>query len=160
MTKRITLALTFTFIVLSVITTCGQAKEKKLNDSTNHWEIGLDLLWLINKNQLPATSIFGRYNFVNNNNQKRAWRFRLGINNKTYDSAQINDPRNNEFKTIAPYVRVGYEWQKAINEKVTYFYGADLTTSYSYKKTIQVLYPGQICYRPQIKHGNLVLVLL
>jgi len=130
-------------ILLLTISTYGQTKKKKNEgDTTRQWEIGLDLLWLVNKNLVPSTSLFARYNFVNKYNQKRAWRFRLGVNNKTYDSAQINDPRNNEINIMAPYVRLGYEWQKDINEKASYFYGTDIVSYYSHKKTIQVLYPG------------------
>jgi hypothetical protein len=119
----------------------GQAKNNK-KDSLNSWEVGLDLLWLIEKNQVPATSLFARYNFASSKNEKRAWRFRLGIDNSTYDSAQINDPRDNEIDSISPYVRVGYEWQKAISERATYFYGVDVSTLYSQYKSKIVIYPG------------------
>jgi hypothetical protein len=111
-------------------------------DTLKSWEIGLDLLWLIDKNQLPSTTLFARYNFSNGKEEKRAWRFRLGIDNSTYDSTQINDPRDNEIDIISPYVRVGYEWQKAISEKASYFYGVDVSTLYSQYKSKIVIYPG------------------
>jgi hypothetical protein len=42
-------------------------------DSSKKWEMGVDLLPLINKNKLPDKSIFVRYHIKDRN---RAWRFR------------------------------------------------------------------------------------
>jgi hypothetical protein len=39
-------------------------KTNKEKDTTRQWELGLDLLWVIDKNQVSATSLFARYNFV------------------------------------------------------------------------------------------------
>jgi len=129
------------FSLLWTFTASGQVKKTSSEkDTTKQWEIGTDLLWLIDKNQVPPTSLFVRYNFVNIKNQKRAWRFRLGVDNSIYDSAQIVDTRDNEIDIISPYVRVGYEWQREINKKVSYFYGFDASILYSQYKAKIVYY--------------------
>ncbi len=132
--------LILTLLILSSFTTYGQAKKKNERDTTKQWEIGLDLLWLINKNQVPSTSLFTRYNFVNKENQKRAWRFRLGVDNSAYDSAQITETRDNEIDIIAPYIRMGYEWQKDVSERVSFFYGVDVSGLYSQYKAKIIYY--------------------
>ncbi len=138
-TNKIILALA----ILSTFTTYGQTKKKQNErDTTKQWEIGLDLLWLIDKNHVPPTTLFVRYNFVNDKNEKRAWRFRLGVDYSTYDSAQLPNPRDNEIDIVAPYMRLGYEWQKEINQKSSYFFGVDFSAFYSQYKAKIVIYPG------------------
>jgi hypothetical protein len=129
-------------ILLPMLVTGQSVKKDNVKDTSSQLELGVDLLWLINKNQIPAATVFGRFNYVRNQHSKRAWRFRLGVDNRTYDSAQINDPRNNEMDIIAPYLRVGYEFQKDINKKASYFYGIDVSAFYSVYKAKMVIYPG------------------
>ncbi len=136
---KIVLAL---LILLPVVASGQKGKKDLAKDTTRQLEVGVDLLWLINKNQIPAATLFGRFNYVRNQLSKRAWRFRLGVDNRTYDSAQINDPRNNEMDLIAPYLRVGYEFQKDISAKASYFYGVDFSVFYSLDKAKMVIYPG------------------
>ena len=113
-------------LTLLTLTTYGQQKkEQAKNDTTRNWEVGLDLLWLINKNQLPATSIFARHNFVTKAGKHRALRFRLGVNNSYYDSSQINGLFPNKSDIIAPFARIGYEWQVPVNKQFILFYGVD-----------------------------------
>jgi hypothetical protein len=148
MTKKNAVKIILALLILFTTSAYGQTKKKKAErDTTKQWEIGLDLLWLIDKNQVPSTSLFARYNFVNYNNKKRAWRFRLGVDNSTYDSSQINDPRDNEIDIISPYLRTGYEWQKEISDKASFFYGVDMSTLYSQYKSKIVLYPGPNLYQ-------------
>jgi hypothetical protein len=148
MTRHLICSFILAFFFLSTVTVYGQTRKKQNErDTTKQWEIGLDLLWLIDKNQVPSTSLFARYNFINKNKQNRAWRFRLGVDNSTYDSAQINDPRDNEIDIISPYIRVGYEWQKEISDKTSFFYGVDISTLYSQYKSKIVLYPGPNLYQ-------------
>ena len=106
------------------------------------WEIGTDLLWLIDKNQVP-TSVFVRSNYVTKKNKLRAWRLRLGLNMSYRDSITINRPFDNELNNISIFARVGYEWQHKVEEKVLLYYGADVGFSYSgiYEKRILTLLP-------------------
>jgi hypothetical protein len=135
-------------LILLMTVGYGQVrKTEKEKDTTRQWELGLDLLWLIDKNQVPSTSLFARYNFVNKKSKQRALRFRLGVDNSTYDSAQINDPRDNEIDIISPYLRVGYEWQREINQKSSYFFGVDCSMLFSRYKAKQVIYPGPNLYQ-------------
>lgn len=143
MVRQNTIKFILAFLILSTLTTHGQTRKKQnTRDTTSQWEIGLDLLWLINKNHVSPTTLFARYNFVNKKNEKRAWRFRLGVDNSTYDSAQIVDPRDNEIDIISPYLRIGYEWQREVSLKASYFYGIDASGLYSQYKVKRVLYPG------------------
>jgi len=125
MTKKIAIGLTLAFVISFATKVHGQEKEKKIKDSTRNWEVGLDLLWLIDKNQLPATSFFARHNFTTKTGKQRALRFRLGVNNSYYDSSQISGLLPEKSNIIAPFVRIGYEWQVPVNNQFTFFYGAD-----------------------------------
>src|SRR5690606_34787895 len=64
-----------------------QQKEDTLVRYT--WEIGTDLLWLIDKNVLPATNIFIRKNLVTKNDRLTALRLRFGLDLNKMDSSQI-----------------------------------------------------------------------
>jgi hypothetical protein len=131
-------------LILLMTVGYGQVrKTEKEKDTTRQWELGLDLLWLIDKNQVPATSLFARYNFVNKKSQQRALRFRVGVDNITYDSAQIDVPMNDKIDIFSPYLRIGYEWQREINQKASYFFGVDLSGKYSQYKA-NIVYYGPI----------------
>ena len=145
MTKRIATVLTLVFMVSFVVTSHGQKSEKKIRDSTRHWEVGLDLLWLINKNQLPATSIFARQNFITKTGKHRALRFRLGLNNSYYDSSQISGVLPNKSDIIAPFARFGYEWQVPVNTQFTVFYGADANVFF-YQNKYERIVPAASSY--------------
>ena len=118
----------------------GQArKEQTDKDTTRNWEVGLDLLWLINKNQLPATRLFSRYNFVTKTGKHRAVRFRLGVNNSYYDSSQINGLFPNKSDIIAPFVRIGYEWHVPVNKQFMFFYGVDANVFFYQNKFDRII---------------------
>jgi hypothetical protein len=147
------------FLIFFIFLTCsayGQTKNKKVErDTTRQWEIGLDLLWLIDKNQVPSTSIFARYNFTKDKSKKRALRFRLGVNTNLYDSTQIVNPQDNEIDIFAPYIRPGFEWQQAINDKTSYFYGIDLSVLYYQNKFKKIIYPGPNLFQGTYKTWEL-----
>ena len=121
-------------LLQAVIVKAQTASEIHNKDTINTWEIGTDLLWLIDKNQVPATSLFVRYNFTNKKNKQMAWRLRLGVNTSRKDSSQIADPQDNEKYIFAPYLRSGIEWQNKTSAKSLVFYGVDASLSYSQEK--------------------------
>jgi hypothetical protein len=94
------------------------------------WEVGTDMLWLINKNQLPAQSVFARYNYQTAAGKSRGVRLRLGLDYMRLDSLQLRDRDPAADKAIQPFVRAGYEFQQTTGRRVL-FYGADLHFSYS-----------------------------
>ena len=126
MSTKNSFKLILTLLAFLSLTASGQAKKEQIiKDTTRNWEVGLDVLWLINKNQLPATSIFARHNFVTKTGKHRALRFRLGVDNSYYDSSQISGLFPNESDIIAPFARIGYEWQVPVNKQFIFFYGVD-----------------------------------
>ena len=140
MTTKTSLKLILPLLALLSLTANGQAKKEQIKkDTTRNWEVGLDLLWLINKNQLPATSIFARYNFVTKTGKHRALRFRLGVDNSYYDSSQINGLLPNKSDIIAPFARIGYEWQVPANKQFMFFYGADANIFFYQNKFDRIL---------------------
>jgi hypothetical protein len=96
-----------------------------------HWEIGLDLLWLIGKHELPPTSLFVRYNFQDKKSNTKALRLRIGLQLQSYDSLNVIDSIPNTADVFAPYLRLGHEWQKKLNKNVSFFWGLDISTLYS-----------------------------
>ena len=85
----------------------------------------MDLLWLIDKNQIPATSIFARYNYLNKNGKYNAWRLRVGIDNNRYDSSQVSNLEPRESNTFSLLLRPGLEFQKNISKGAIFYYGVD-----------------------------------
>jgi hypothetical protein len=116
-----------------------ETKDQSKKDTTRNWEVGFDLLWLINKNQLPAKSLFARHNFVTKTGKYRALRFRLGVNNSYYDSSQINGLLPNKSDIIAPFARIGHEWQVPANKQFMFFYGADANIFFYQNKFDRIL---------------------
>jgi len=134
----------FLLLILLGLVICNvTAQKKKRNDTIKSWEVGSDLLWLIDKNQQPGQSIFVRTNFVTEKNKLRAWRLRFGLNMSYRDSTNIGDPLDNELNDIFILARVGYEWQFKVEENALLYYGVDLGFSYSriYEKRILTLLP-------------------
>lgn len=112
----------------------AQEKEENSREIERYsWDIGTDLLFLINKNVVPP-SVFVRWN-REKDNQLSAYRFRLGA-----DFAQHLNPNkidtswagNTGFKKTAftLFSSVGKEWQKQFNQ-FQLCYGADLFLQYS-----------------------------
>lgn len=141
MTKTKTTKLLLAFLIFFTCTSYGQQKQHtNKKDTTKHWEVGLDLLWLIDKNQVPSTSLFGRYNFVDRKGKAKALRLRVGVLSKTTDSTQVNSVFLINTKESGILVRPGFEWQKGLTPKMKLFYGLDLSVSYAYSKDKRILY--------------------
>jgi hypothetical protein len=95
------------------------------------WEVGTDLLWLLNKNQVPAGSIFLRRHFTAKSGRAKAFRLRAGLDAGLY-SHSLQSQQSSDW-VLAPYVRPGLEWRQALRGKVSYFYGIDADVSYYYR---------------------------
>lgn len=80
------------------------------------WEIGTDLLWLLDKNSLPKFSLFARRIL----SDKSALRLRFGADIKT-------DPRNLGLgvEKASFLLKVGYEKRKKIAHNANIFWGFD-----------------------------------
>lgn len=142
--KKITLLLII-IVTVSVFTAKAQSS---LPDtayySRQKWEIGTDLLWLINKNTIPASNIFIRRNVTYGENKLGAFRLRLGFNYNSKDFAEVNTI-GQEFPDYTidytVYSRVGYERQKPMG-KFQLFYGADVQMQYVRHKDEKTKYIG------------------
>lgn len=127
-TNLIVILALFTLFSFSVY---GQTKVvQNERDTSRQWEIGLDMLWLIDKNSLPPTSLFARYNFIKKNNKSAAWRLRVGVDVSHYDSSQIRNLAPHDIKNTLIFIQPGYEWQ-IIKKRYVFFYGLDAKAGYS-----------------------------
>ncbi len=102
---------------------------------THHnWDISTDLLWLINKNNLPP-SVFVRWN---KKNDKRLYAYRLRLGGNYYHNTftdplyTIADNTSWKYQTtnFRVYFSMGKEWQKWLNDKFQFFYGDDIISDY------------------------------
>ena len=116
----------------------NQKSEKEIVIPQESWEVGTDLLWLIDKNQLPASNLFLRRNYTTDKGARRAWRLRLGVDVSSRDSVNINDPIDNELNETYLLLRFGHEWQYMVDEKALLYFGSDIQFSYDrhYEKRI------------------------
>ena len=115
----------------------GQTKDSNPNQYilTESWEIGTDLLWLINKNQLPPSNIFVRRNLETQKGTRHGWRLRVGADVSIRDSVNVTDPIDNELNETYLLLQIGHEWQYSVSEKALLYFGADL--SFSFKRRLE-----------------------
>lgn len=123
MTEKKATKLLLVFLILLTFTVQGQTKKKASEkDTTKRWEVGLDLLWLIDKNQAPALNLqVNKYV-----RQNLALRLRIGIQYDQADSAQSTFPGpSNTNNSIAFFLRSGFEYHKMIANRLTFYNGID-----------------------------------
>ena len=113
----------------------SKLKAQSKDTLTHKWEIGTDLLWLLDKNSLPKYSIFARRALSNSS----ALRLRVGADVKT-------DPRNIGFgvEKASFLIRFGYEKQKKLSLNTGVFWGFD---THFRKENIE----GYLIQLPQVK---------
>ena len=99
------------------------------------WEVATDLLWLLDKNTMPATSIF-----IRRHTEKGAWRLRVGGSYKTKYSEPQTPPNVTGFvkeayeSRVSMFsIRTGYEWHKTF-KFLAFYYGGDLMVNYTLEK--------------------------
>lgn len=95
-----------------------------------HWEIGLDLLPLIDKENAPKNSLFARRNYFEKYGKGRAWRVRAGmeVEKRNYSNVAYWTPDN--YNSYSPYLSFGHEWQYSIGKRFRWFVGVDGQCSY------------------------------
>ena len=96
------------------------------------WEVGTDLLWLINKNTLPEYSMIVKRSFLD----RSAIRCRVGLGKVGKLSSIFFTPDKSQ-KYI---VRLGYERRKELMSGLSMLYGLDLSY-YSTESFISALAP-------------------
>lgn len=122
----------FIYIIFFLLTFIPfQSSFGQTNDSTKQWELGFDLLWLIDKQPLSFTTAFVR---VNNPQKNKAWRLRFG-GRLSYIEAPTNSiPSDDRFTEIRSFVALGHEWQKEVAQDVSFYYGMDLGARLNYRR--------------------------
>jgi hypothetical protein len=109
----------------------AQQKQEYLRNIIRYrWDIGSDLLWLVNKNSV-LPSAFVRLNTERNGNLS-AFRFRVGGDYTehlhTYDTLQSTLTKTD----LTLFLSLGKEWQEQFNQ-FQLFYGVDLFYHIVYK---------------------------
>ncbi|MCC6463487.1 MAG: hypothetical protein IT260_23655 [Saprospiraceae bacterium] len=123
-------------LLLCSIVSTGQrlsAQERGYPDSASakpYWEAAVDLLWLIDKNTVPASSIFFRRNFPKSDGAHTALRIRLGLETEyeTIKGISIDAIPLDSSHSLKPILHLGYELGKTKGRYI-YFYGIDLMGS-------------------------------
>lgn len=95
------------------------------------WSVGTDLLWLIDKNSLPSTSIFVRRNVQPENKMPGAIRMRMGFRLDDF-STNLTNADLLEYNDFDILLRLGYELQVQKGNH-QFFYGVDMHISYAYR---------------------------
>lgn len=123
-------------LLLIKVTLLGvaQTNSGKVNNKDTipkyRFEVGTDLLWLIDKNELPDFSLHLK---IHNKSKKYhgAYRFMAGINYFYQDSTLFTVSDKSNIKKTSTYVfRSGYQFISHY-DKIQLYYGADLHFSYS-----------------------------
>jgi hypothetical protein len=93
-----------------------------------NWEIGVDLLPLIDRENVPATSLFGRYNFGYKNGRSHALRLRAGVDSRTsnFTNADQGDIGRYYYEDHLPYLSIGYQRNTYFSHRSFWYWGGDL----------------------------------
>ncbi len=94
-----------------------------------HWEIGVDLLPLIDKENVPKTTLFARRNYSLKNGAGKAWRLRAGVDTEVRDFIDVGRWTPDTYRTYAPYLSIGHEWQRT-SGVFRWFAGIEAVGSY------------------------------
>jgi hypothetical protein len=106
-------------------------------DEKRRWEVGIDLLPLINKETLPAASVFGRYHFTTPAGREMALRLRVGGSTALEDSSNlpiVANAKPDKFRNVNRYqiqVRPGIQWRREVYARTYVHYGADVFILYA-----------------------------
>lgn len=115
--------------VLLFFALSGTAQTKSDSLFRKHWEVGLDVLSLFDKNNVPAASVFFRRNYSMKNGLGEAWRFRAGVETVARDFTSNVWTTPQTHQTYMPYLSGGHEWQRQ-SDRFKWFAGCDLPVSY------------------------------
>ncbi|MGB3585617.1 MAG: hypothetical protein WBA23_03700, partial [Tunicatimonas sp.] len=107
-------------------------KQSTITDETPRlpWGVGLDLLWLVDKNNVPATSLFIRRNVSPDNRLPGAWRLRVAADFDEQAYSFHREDQYGESSDVTVLIQPGYEWQRWMGKHQVY-YGADLLMQYN-----------------------------
>lgn len=137
MQHRIVLGIALFLLAFSLQAQSNKMVKRDSFPSTK-WEIGLDVLSLFEKNNVPAASIFFRRNYAQSAFRGKAWRFQVGMDTevRNYDSNVhfVEDT----YRNYGPYLGVGHEWQFH-QKRFTYYAATDLAVSYLLSNTFLLL---------------------
>jgi hypothetical protein len=122
---------------LLALTLCLPARaqdETPEPEEKRHWEVGIDLLPLINKETLPAASVFGCYHFTTPAGREMALRLRVGGINRTVDTTYSGPSIYFERQTTGFFLRPGWEIQKEFPKNLFAFIGVDASLGFTYRR--------------------------
>lgn len=111
----------------------------------NHWELGVDVLSLFDKNNVPAATIFARYNYRQRLAKGRAWRFRVGVDTERREFDAIGKIYKDTWRGYNLYLSIGHEWQFR-SERSSWFVGGDVVGQYYHLKARYLVFPSPDTY--------------
>ncbi|WP_304516407.1 hypothetical protein [Cecembia rubra] len=115
------------FLIILILYSIQQQSYAQVSDRIPRWEIGLDALSLIDKNDLPAYSLFGRFMLNPQAPKKTSLRLRLGAEGYAYlDSAFNEDKVGLDYRVNSFFVSAGIQRELLIFDKSSVYFGADL----------------------------------
>jgi hypothetical protein len=110
----------------------GQVADTIPRTQVAKWEVGVDLLPLIDKHKLPEATLFFRRNYAIQNHKCQAWRFRLGLDSENRDvKTSFDNVILAQRHTYAPYLSIGHEW-KRIMPRYRWFMAIDVIGTGTY----------------------------
>jgi hypothetical protein len=132
---------TITVLLILALTQETLAQKNSMADTLPprpYWEIATDLLWLIDKQTVPQSSIFIRRNRPEADGGNTALRLRVGLEATHEKRLVINtDIPSDSFFVYQPYLSIGYQKGRSFG-RWGYFYGLDLVGS-GYQKRQELL---------------------
>jgi hypothetical protein len=119
--------------IMHAQTTSRQAAARQDTMFRKNWDIVVDLLPLIGKEQVSSASIQAKYNFSRKRNHGHALRLRLAANydDSSHEPGDFGDLWTNYSTTHDPMIQLGYEYRHYVDQKSFWYYGLDLGFRYT-----------------------------
>ncbi|MBP6825006.1 MAG: hypothetical protein KA165_00465 [Saprospiraceae bacterium] len=130
MRKNYTCLICFLWLGITAHSTSAYAQASADTLVQNHWELGVDVLSLFDKNNVPAATIFARYNYRQQLTKGRAWRFRVGLDSERRDFDSDGRDSTDIYRGWSPYLSIGHEWQFGA-DRCRWYTGFDVTGQYA-----------------------------
>ena len=121
---------------------------------TARWELGIDLLPLIDKNALPKATLFFRRNYAIQNHKCRAWRLRVGLDSEIRDAYAFDGLLTGEYTTYAPYLSIGHEWKQRF-KRYSWYWATDVSGQYLYSNQYYLVSGDDFYYDVKVRNFDI-----
>jgi hypothetical protein len=133
--KKQTSLLSLLILGVWLMTTGQSLAQETESPKPSRWEVGVDLLTLIDKNNFPAYSLFGRYNLAPDAQKSTYLRLRIGYQYETLIDSTVMARLDINRSVHSPFLLAGIQRDLKTFNNSRFYLGADFYYQKSITKT-------------------------